>query len=58
MMYDYKCPKCKNIETKLTSLKDRDSQKCENCSTFLKRDTVFSTSFVLKGSGWEKDSYK
>ena len=35
-LYEYKCP-CKNEESRLASVKDRDLQECSKCGTFMER---------------------
>ena len=54
-LYTYKCEKC-NIEKEIL-VKDKDvSILCSKCVSIMKR-LITKSSFVLKGTGWEKDGY-
>lgn len=57
MIYDYTCPNCSINEEIITSIENRDVQKCKKCGQLLKRKEVNKTTFVLKGTCWEKDNY-
>jgi putative FmdB family regulatory protein len=54
-LYDFKCEKCEYEVEKQIKLDDKapDCPKCGRSMTKL----MSATSFILKGSGWERDGY-
>jgi putative FmdB family regulatory protein len=55
-IFDYICNKCKKTETRLVKFESMENQFCDECGNEDKMERVpsFSTSFILKGSGWFK----
>jgi putative FmdB family regulatory protein len=48
--YDYKCPKCENIEEHIHSIKDSPKIICTDCNETMAKIISFNQSgFVLKG---------
>jgi len=56
--YDYECLKCNKPFSAEQRIVDPPLTECPNkkCKGEAKR-LISATSFVLKGSGWEKDGY-
>lgn len=63
MLYNYKCTneECNMIEEKEISIKqydqEKDKQKCNVCGSKMVK-IISNYTFVLKGTGWARDSYK
>jgi putative FmdB family regulatory protein len=58
-IYEYECKSCGTIFEAWSSIKNRDSlekNSCAKCKGTGKR-IISKSSFILKGSGWEKDGY-
>lgn len=36
-MYEYKCPKCGTLETKVVNIENSNRQLCSNCGTYLQK---------------------
>ena len=57
-VFEYKCFDCREhllIDDTYDNVKKQEPFKCPQCKADMKRQ--FSTSFILKGSGWSRDGY-
>lgn len=54
-IYEYRCPKCDEVIEMFQHV-DEDAPFCKNCGTELEK-IISNCSFVLVGSGWERDGY-
>jgi|APSaa5957512576_1039674.scaffolds.fasta_scaffold03008_14 putative FmdB family regulatory protein len=54
--YVYQCLKCKQVIETVHRMIESPRIICEKCKEDMKK-VIQSSSFVLKGSGWEKDGY-
>ena len=54
--YEYKCRVCEHITERIVSSHKQDKYICEKCGYTADR-IISSTSFSLKGGGWERDGY-
>jgi len=57
-IYEYECLTCGTIFEAQSSIKNRNTREygCTKCKGIGKR-IISKSSFILKGSGWEKDGY-
>jgi putative FmdB family regulatory protein len=55
-LYEYKCCECKHIFDEIQGMKE-PNPACPECKGKTERQ-MSSTSFRLKGGGWEKDGYQ
>ncbi len=56
-LYEYECPKCKDISTHIHKVSDNLEYICNNCST-PKRRIMSAANFRGKGEGWHGKSKK
>jgi len=54
-LYDFKCEGCDHEMEKHIKLTDKEPE-CPVCGRSMIK-LVSTTSFILKGSGWERDGY-
>ncbi len=55
-IYEYKCKECKKEFEVIKSITECSLEKCPICKQLTQRH-ISSTSFLLRGGGWEKDGY-
>ena len=56
--YEYKCFDCSEyliISDSYDRIKQKEPFQCPQCGADMQKQ--FSTSFILKGSGWSRDGY-
>lgn len=55
-LYEYECRACGHLTEKLVSM-SQEKYVCDVCGKTADR-VISSTTFRLKGGGWEKDGYQ
>jgi putative FmdB family regulatory protein len=55
VLYEFECQNCGHILEKYVAMGTKKS-KCPECGNYMKK-IISLSSFILKGSGWEKDGY-
>lgn len=53
---EYECPKCHKVIERIEFNDIAPAIKCSFCGNIVER-IMSSTTFILKGNGWEKDGY-
>jgi len=56
-VYEYECPKCKDIKEIITIRSEDKKVICDKCDLEMKK-IISGSSFILKGIGWGADGYE
>ncbi len=55
-IFEYRCKECNETYEEFIRSKEEEPTSCKKCGGDLEK-IISTTSFVLKGKGWAKDSY-
>lgn len=56
-VYEYECPKCKDIKEIITIRAENKKVTCDKCDLEMKK-IISGSNFLLKGPGWGRDNYE
>ena len=57
-VYEYVCDECDHVEEIRQKITEAPITECPLCHKQTFRRIISNTTFVLQGTGWERDGYK